>query len=266
MGIFDGILICSDLDGSLRGSLVPGEKICEANQRAIRYFQENGGLFTIASGRYPDHILALRDLVYPNTALIALNGSKIVDPGSGETLSEHHVDQTIFPVIDEVLAAFPYEARFLFYPTDTEKTLDFSPREYAAAKEELRKRTAYKTLIVTDTDEHGVILRDLAREKVRGTNYEAARSWPVGLEFINRAGNKGNAVKWLKERTGSSLLVAVGDYENDIPMLKAADIGYAVANATDEVKAAAHRVTRATNAEGAIAEIIRDLERERTAK
>ena len=265
MGIFDGILICSDLDGSLRGSLIPGEKICEKNRTAIQYFQENGGLFTIASGRYPDHILALRDLVYPNTALIALNGSKIVDPESGKTLSEHHVDETVFPVIDEVLAAFPYEAHFLFYPTDTEKTLDFSREEYYAEKDALKKRLAYKALLVTDTGEHGVILRDIAREKVKGTVYEAARSWPIGLEFINREGNKGNAVRWLKEKTKSSLLVTVGDYENDIPMLGAADIGYAVANATDEVKAAANRVTRATNAEGAIAEIIRDLEKELTA-
>ncbi|MBR4770098.1 MAG: HAD hydrolase family protein, partial [Clostridia bacterium] len=105
------------------------------------------------------------------------------------------------------------------------------------------------------------ILRDLARKIIAGTDFEAARSWPIGLEFINRESNKGGAVRFLKERTGADLLVTVGDYENDIPMLKEADIGFAVANAIDEVKAAADRVTKATCAEGAVAEIIGEIEK-----
>ena len=44
-------------------------------------------------------------------------------------------------------------------------------------------------------------------------------------------------------------------------MLEEADIGYAVANAIDEVKAAADRVTRRNNAEGAVAEIIGEIEK-----
>ena len=59
-----------------------------------------------------------------------------------------------------------------------------------------------------------------------------------------------------------SRTVAVGDYNNDIEMLRAAALGYAVANAHPDVKAAADRVTKRTCAEGAIAEIIEDLDRE----
>ena len=84
---------------------------------------------------------------------------------------------------------------------------------------------------------------------------------PIGLEFINRESDKGGAVRFLKERTGADLLVTVGDYENDIPMLEEADIGYAVANAIDEVKAAADRVTEWKNSEGAVAEIIGEIEK-----
>ena len=53
--------------------------------------------------------------------------------------------------------------------------------------------------------------------------------------------------------------VAVGDYNNDISMLKAARLGIAVANACPEAKAAADAVT-VSNEEHAIAKIISDIE------
>ena len=53
--------------------------------------------------------------------------------------------------------------------------------------------------------------------------------------------------------------VAVGDYNNDISMLKAAKAGFAVANAIDEAKAAADYVT-VSNDESAIAAIVELLD------
>ena len=266
MGIFDGVLICSDWDGSLsRGNGHPGGAVCPENREAIRYFQENGGLFTVSSGRYPQFILSFRDQFRPNTALITLNGSLIVDPDNGKTLREQFLDPSVFQYLDRVLDAFPHRADFRYYPVGANDATICSREEYRKEADAVRNTPGYKALLVTDTAEHGLLLRDVARKIVAGTQFEAARSWPIGLEFINRASDKGNAVRFLKERTGAKLLVTVGDYENDIPMLQAADIGYAVANATDDVKAAADRVTRLSNAEGAVAEIIDDIEKIRRA-
>jgi len=50
--------------------------------------------------------------------------------------------------------------------------------------------------------------------------------------------------------------IAVGDQNNDISMLRAAGLGIAVANATDEAKEAADLVLDKTNDQNAIAEII----------
>ena len=262
MGIFDGVLICSDWDGSLsRGHDYPGREVCPENRKAIKRFQENGGLFTVSSGRYPSYILAFREQFFPNTALIALNGSLIVDPDSGKVLREQALDPSVFPYIDRILDAFPYEANLLHYPVGASHATTYTRQEYREQKAAVGGSPCYKALLVTDTAEHGVLLRDTARKIVAGTAFEAARSWPIGLEFINRASNKGSAVRFLKEKTGAELLITVGDYENDIPMLEAADIGFAVANATDDVKAAADRVTRRTNAEGAVAEIIEEIEK-----
>ena len=58
---------------------------------------------------------------------------------------------------------------------------------------------------------------------------------------------------------GARLVVAVGDYENDASMIEAADIGYAVKNATDSLKAIADRSTVDVK-NGAIAAVIYELE------
>ena len=73
MGKFDGMLICSDFDGTL----FSGNEISKENVEAIRYFQKNGGYFTITSGRYPAFLGGYRDRVEANTYLIGLNGTMI---------------------------------------------------------------------------------------------------------------------------------------------------------------------------------------------
>ena len=50
MSKFDGILLISDIDGTLTYN----EKLSDENADAIRYFQKNGGFFSIATGRQPD--------------------------------------------------------------------------------------------------------------------------------------------------------------------------------------------------------------------
>ena len=43
MGKFDGMLICTDLDGTL---LEKNKSISEENHNAIEYFKSEGGIFT----------------------------------------------------------------------------------------------------------------------------------------------------------------------------------------------------------------------------
>ena len=50
--------------------------------------------------------------------------------------------------------------------------------------------------------------------------------------------------------------MAFGDYTNDIDMLKAAGIGCAMANATEEVRKSADYITTLNNNQGGVAEII----------
>jgi Cof subfamily protein (haloacid dehalogenase superfamily) len=64
------------------------------------------------------------------------------------------------------------------------------------------------------------------------------------LEIAPPGASKASALAWLCEREGiaASEVAAFGDMPNDLPMLRWAGLGHAVANAHPEVLAAAHRV------------------------
>ena len=281
--IFDGILICSDIDGTIfyqfpgteRG-LVP-ENAC----RAIRYFQENGGRFTLATGRLPQYSsTALPQYLIPNAPTVTLNGAVIYDHDNGVFLSEK-------PIIDDV-ARISYDV-FMDYPEMKRINLqcedgasykvmrdpdggvvyrnEFKPGDifrHLASREEFIRRfenvKLYKMLYVVSEEDSDRITDEITR---RFPEYAVARSWINGIELQRADADKGHSTRQLAELLGDvRLLVCVGDNENDISMVSMADIGYAVANAVDKVKAAAHRVTQRTCEEGAIEEIIMELERE----
>ena len=77
MGIFDGYLLCTDCDGTLTDS---ESRLSAENMEAIRYFQKEGGLFTLATGRYPKYVNRFEGQFYSNTYLVMGNGSTLLAP------------------------------------------------------------------------------------------------------------------------------------------------------------------------------------------
>ena len=75
MGIFDGCLLVSDIDGTLLyDGIIPEENI-----KAIDWFKSEGGIFTIATGRAVVAAKYSYELSRANSSLIALNGAVIYD-------------------------------------------------------------------------------------------------------------------------------------------------------------------------------------------
>ncbi len=74
---------------------------------------------------------------------------------------------------------------------------------------------------------------------------DLAGSW--GMVVRAEGVDKGTAVEWLAQHYGAGLedVVAVGDWLNDVPMLRRAGQSYAMAQAPDEVKAAAKELLEA---------------------
>ena len=102
----------------------------------------------------------------------------------------------------------------------------------------------------------------LLRCHPRAHEFDFIRSEKILYEILPKGVSKGAVLCKMAELLGIEMkrTVAVGDYNNDISMIRAAGIGFAVANGVPEVKAVADHVT-VSNEEHAIARIIGELDR-----
>lgn len=84
--------------------------------------------------------------------------------------------------------------------------------------------------------------------------YEIVCYRDAGCEIARKGVNKAEALKRYAALQGISLdeVLAIGDNENDLQMLRLAGVGVAVANATDTAKRAASYVCRNSRTEGVI--------------
>ena len=225
--IFDGYLICTDIDHTLVDDF---GNISKENAQAIKYFQQNGGLFTVSTGRVYTHLDNFTDSFKVNTYVIQINGTSIFDTVNKKSVFSCPMD---IKTINTVSCA-------------------------------LLKKFSNNLILSRACTEHKMF--GYKAEKYIADNFSDIcafnRSWHEGLEIINPNSGKGVCVKKLKQLLGDKArcAVCVGDFENDITMLKAADIGYAVSNAIDAVKNVADKITVSNN-ESAIAAVIHDLKK-----
>lgn len=84
------------------------------------------------------------------------------------------------------------------------------------------------------------------------------RSSDIFLEMLSKGISKGSALEQYRKLPGMEgyTFVSIGDFDNDLEMIKAADIGACPANAEDCIRSAADIVLTRTNDEGAVAELI----------
>ena len=76
MGRFDGVLICTDLDGTLYRN---DKTISEENKSAIEYFKREGGKFPFITGRWPYYSVDAFNAVRPNAPFGCIHGGGIYD-------------------------------------------------------------------------------------------------------------------------------------------------------------------------------------------
>ncbi len=256
MGKFDGYIICSDFDGTI----YMDQQISKKNIEAIEYFQSEGGYFTFASGRnYEMFTDGPAAVITPNAPIISYNGAVIISL-DGKTIyhkgsiSKERILEA-FALVDE---GIPLEC-FDVNRHGAAARYDFDENDSPAARQSFLD--AFGTPLVKflarmhpdNTDETYAAVK--ARMSDR---FNITRSWKYGIEFNDLADSKGRGALFLKDLLGCHTLICVGDYDNDIDMVEAADIGYAVENATDNLKAVADRITVHCR-ESAIAKIIEDI-------
>lgn len=260
MGKFDGWLICSDFDGTI----YVDKALSDENCRAVKYFQDNGGRFTFASGRFTNMFDSFRDRIEANAPIAGLNGSVIADPSDGRILysggvSRDGAAEFAFGCFDD----YPSVRAVIFYTPDSlvkvtrDRIADGTavPAEVCAGLPE----TLSKIAVIAGAESSGEVFADITARTAG--KYSISRSWVCGIEINDPADTKGKAVRRIGGMVGAGHIVCVGDYENDLSMIEAADIGYAVGNAVPALKAAADRITVDCH-DHAIAAVILELDAE----
>ena len=104
MGKFDGVLLVSDFDDTLYGS---DFTVSPENVHALTYFVQEGGTFTVATGRAHATFAPVFSLAPINAPVILSNGSALYDFVADQMIYETFLPDRIRTDMEEVCASFP---------------------------------------------------------------------------------------------------------------------------------------------------------------
>ena len=249
-------LIALDLDGTL---LASEKRLPPENIAALERAHRAGAYIVPATGRFfaamPEPVRALPFVRYA----ITINGARVSDAADSEVLYTADLPLSLALELMRWLDTLPviYDCYVdnggYMTAAMQARAADFAPdMHYLKMLRELRTPVPELKAFVAARG-HNVqkiqfFTRDLAlREEVLHTCAErfpgtvASASCPNNVEINHADATKAAALLALCRALGidPAETMAFGDGLNDIPMLRAAGIGVAMANATDTVKAAA---------------------------
>ena len=239
---FKGVLLCSDLDGTL----ALGRDIPRRNIDALHHFMEEGGLFSVSTGRTADYLLTLKDLPY-NAPFICGNGTEIFDPKTMQSIYRMTLPSSYQEAADYALSKYKEIGGVAFYPAfdrnndasnftpASDTGFGYNTKESFDYKADVRDLPILKVVFGfgQDAETCAACKADL-EEKFPQLFFN--RSWPFGLEMLAKGTHKGVCAKILKEHFNADVLVCIGDFENDKPMLDAADLSFTPENGWDVLK------------------------------
>lgn len=266
MGIFDGVLLASDYDGTLRGSTLT---VLPRDVAAIRQFQAEGGRFILTTGRcYSTFFRQARELPLESPTLLS-NGATFCEMDTQRVLFNHDLPGRAPGDMAQLAARFPGLAFETYFGEDI---YCFQPNEYTRWHMGLVKSTYTESpleemptpwLKVLFEAEHDTLAQVQRMVLERwGGHYECIFSNENLLELTAKGVHKGTGVLEAAKMLGVSPehVYCVGDNDNDMPMLRVAKIGFAPAGSVVAARGEPGiRVVRGCD-EGCVESVIEALE------
>lgn len=268
MGKFDGVLLASDYDATFAvGTEVPAD-----NLEMLDYFKAQGGRFTISTGRARHTFQVVRHLVPLNAPVLLANGAMICDLEREEVLFERPLPPTAREDMIHLSQLHP-EMSLEVYAGENH-LYAWNPNPYTEAHlEHMRKHCTALLCPIGEMPlpwdkamfEHDhQILLSLQRDILErwGDRYESFFSDDHMLELNAKGCTKGFAVLRLADMLNirRENIYCAGDNQNDLSMLEVAAIPFAPANAIPAVREFPGVHLLPPCEEGAIAELIRQLD------
>ena len=260
--MFSDILLTVDYDRTLTA---PDSTIPQRNLEAIRYFMDNGGKFTVCTGRIYQGF-HLYSPEYINAPVLLGNGAMAYDYEKNKVIFNDAIEYEGLPAVNAVLKAFP-DISIEFY--NFEKVCAVNLNKHS---EQHFTSQGINFEIVTKPEEaplpwtkvmiaaHGCSqeVQEIL-EKHPEINY--LKTTGNYVEILKKGVDKGTGLLKLAEALGCRQkdTYAAGDGYNDVEMLVASNGGFVPKNGSEEDLAVAKYVTRSNN-DGCIAHAIEILD------
>lgn len=256
-------LVASDVDGTLLDSF---DVVTPRTVAAIARTTAAGTPFVLVSGRPPRWIPQIAAATGVAGHAVCANGAVLYDVAADRVLTTHPIPPELLHDLTHALYAALPDSRIATERVGT-SALSLAGREFAtedgyehpwpgdkvfvAPLAEVVGHPAVKLLI----RHRGMNSDELADAvgAIFGDVVDITFSSSIGmLEISARGITKGTGLAELAERLGVAAadVVAFGDMPNDVPMLRWAGHGVAMANAHPQVLAVADEVTAANSADG----------------
>ena len=240
-------LIAMDMDGTL---LDKQGKIPKANADALRAAKKAGVEFSLCTGRFPENASLVLMECGLSCPIIGVNGAEITDAPMGALLSYHTLADR---AAREVLKALRrLNAQFFTFShklitTSEVNDVHHSEVSEGAILDKVGVRFAHGAEAVERSLDAGLTkyyIKDTGNLAEIGSalreieDIELTRSGMKNIEVIPKGVNKGSGLRTLAGHLGIPMesVMALGDQDNDLPMLTCAGYGVAMGNAPDDIK------------------------------
>lgn len=261
-------ILFTDLDGTLLNNR---SQIDEEMKQALQDMTANGHYLVLSSGRPLDSILEVKKLAginFPNVYIIASNGAVIYDCDTEKVI--HEIRVSYEDVIDIWNFAKEYHVHVQTYTSDSIITA-IEDEEIAYYRQrihlplilsdtplEVLKQPPHKLLLIDLHDHARIAGIQTLLEQAYGDRLQTVFSNSYYLEVFAKEAGKGNSLRHLCEHLNIPIAnsYAAGDAENDLSMLQAAGTAIVMCNGTDGVKKYADIITKRSNDECGLVDII----------
>ena len=257
-------IIMSDVDGTL---LLPDQPVCRRNIEALERFTEKGGHFGIATGRSKELIAAFVKTLPINAPCVVYNGGAVYDFAAEKFIAEDFLP----PESRAYVLRFREELPALPMMIITNGNyFDVTGIPFFSFSAEYRQQFGRAAIEELTTPWYKVLFAVAPEDAERFWAFVNGNEF-CGVRFVQTTKNlfemlpvDANKAKALSHLVDLGLfarenIVAVGDYFNDVEMLRYAGVSVTLSESPDELKAIADLVV-GTCANGAVADVVEYLE------
>lgn len=263
-------IIALDMDGTL---LNDSKEITEITKSTLKKARIKGIKIVLASGRPIDGLksyLNELNLMEDNEYVLSYNGCLVQETKSGKVIHSVGLKGKDLKYIYEIskklnvnIHAFSNKLGLITPKmnkyTKLEADINKIKINIVDFNEVSDDEDIIKVMMIDEEDILDEAIKNLPKEILQ--KYTTFKSSPYFLEIINKSADKGEGLKALAEHLDVKReeIIAIGDAENDLAMIKYAGLGVAMNNGSKAVKDIADCITESNEEDGVAKLIIREV-------